>query len=100
MTRGLGCGPIAPKGHVMPSYEYRLADSAGIVQMTSKHYVADDAAAKVTARTIFDTFLDFQTLEIWRRDRRVATLRRENFQRTALVGRDNAPEYGVAFKRH
>ena len=84
----------------MPSYEYRLADATGVVQMTSKHYAADDAATKVIAQTIFDTFLDFQTLEIWRRDRRVATLRRENFGRTALVGSDNAPEYGVAFKRH
>ena len=84
----------------MPSYEYRLADSAGIVQMTSKHYVADDAAANATAKTIFDTFLDFQTLEIWCHDRRVSTLRRENFLRTAFPGRDDAREYGVAFKRH
>jgi hypothetical protein len=85
----------------MPSYEYRLADSAGVVQMTSKHHVADDVAAKATAQTIFDTFLDFTTLEIWRRDRRVTTLRRDNLPRTAFVGRaDNAPEYGVAFKRH
>ena len=96
----MGIGADKSRGNIMPSYEYRLADSAGIVQMTSKHYVADDAAAKVTARTIFDTFLDFQTLEIWRRDRRVASLRRENFPRTALVRRDNAAEHGVAFKRH
>ena len=85
----------------MPSYEYRLADSAGVVQLTSKQYGANDVAAKATAQSIFDTFLDFTTLEIWRRDRRVATLRRDNLPRAAFVGRaDNARAYGVAFKRH
>jgi hypothetical protein len=85
---------------VMPTYEYRLADSVGLVQMTSKHYLVDDAAAKATAQTIFDTFLDFQSLEIWCHDRRVTILRRENFNRTALVGKGDAREYGIAFKRH
>jgi hypothetical protein len=75
----------------MPSYEYRLANSAGLVQMTSKHYVADDAAAMVSAQAIFDTFLDFKTLEIWRLDRRVATLRRENLPGTALGAAAHAP---------
>jgi hypothetical protein len=60
----------------MPKYEYRFTTRTGLVQLASTLEVADDAAAKVRAQTVFATFLDFPMLEVWRLDMMVETLRR------------------------
>jgi hypothetical protein len=60
----------------MPQYEYRFTTSTGLIQLVSTQEVADDSAAKTSAQTVFATFLDFPTLEVWRLDRRVETLPR------------------------
>jgi|GraSoi_2013_60cm_1033757.scaffolds.fasta_scaffold85487_2 hypothetical protein len=60
----------------MPQYEYRFTTSTGLVQLVSTQEVADDSAAKASAQTVFATFLDYPTLEVWQLDRRIETLRR------------------------
>jgi hypothetical protein len=50
----------------MPQYEYRFTSSTGLIQLVSTQEVADDSAAKASAQTVFATFLDFPTLEVWR----------------------------------
>jgi hypothetical protein len=69
----------------MPSYQYRFANSAGLIQMTWTRSVEDDAEAKVSGQTIFDTFLDFKSLQIWLLDRRVATVRLRSLPGTVLA---------------
>jgi hypothetical protein len=50
----------------------------GHIMRTSNHDATNDAAATAAAQAFFDTLLDFASVEVWRLDRRVAILRRED----------------------
>ncbi len=72
-------GAASPNwGAVMPRYEFRLASVMGHIMRTSNHDATNDAAATAAAQAFFDTLLDFASVEVWRLDRRVAILRRED----------------------
>jgi len=44
----------------------------------SNYDATNDAAATAAAQALFDTLLDFASVEVWQLDRRVAILRRED----------------------
>ena len=65
-----------PRGLIVSKYEYRFTTAKGVVKLASTIDVADDSTAKARAQAVFATFLDFHTLEIWRLERLVETVRR------------------------